>query len=65
MDAGTDLTWLFIIIVLLWFAWVVTGGAVRQEALAGPFIKPPAPLNSGVTYGPVSDVNLLGRRVSK
>ncbi len=58
MDAGTDLVWLSIIVLLLWFAWAVTGGTNHTQAEAGPFIKPPAPLNSGAVYGPVRAINL-------
>ncbi|KKQ35901.1 MAG: hypothetical protein US50_C0003G0021 [Candidatus Nomurabacteria bacterium GW2011_GWB1_37_5] len=51
-----DLKWLLIILVGLWFVWFFTGGPEHFESLAGPFLRPPAPLNTGEIYG--KDINL-------
>lgn len=46
------LKWLFWFFVILWFIWFFTGGPERYEARQGPFLKPPAPLDTGESYGP-------------
>jgi hypothetical protein len=55
MDVLNDLKWVIIILVGIWIIWFVNGGARRDEATAGPFIKPAAPLDSGKIYGPTNN----------
>ena len=50
--AGNDLKWLIFILIGLWLVWFFTGGPQRYESQQGPFIKPPAPLDTGAIYGP-------------
>lgn len=45
------LIWFLMIMLLLWVVWFETGGPQRQSAFAGPFMKPPAPVNTGAVYG--------------
>ncbi len=40
------------IVILLWFIWVFSGGPERYDQESGPYIKPPAPVGTGETYGP-------------
>lgn len=47
-----DLLWVGSMIVLLFFIWLITGGPSRIQN--GPFIKPPAPLDTGESYGDLS-----------
>ena len=51
MDAVKDLKWLVVIIIGLWLVWFLTGGPTGEKAVGGSFLKPPAPLNTGTTYG--------------
>ena len=51
-----DLKWILFILIGLWLVWFLTGGPSREEAKQGIFIKPPAPLDSGETYGKPSDI---------
>ena len=46
-----DLLWLVLAIVVLWIVWFFTGGPESERAQGGLFLKPPAPLDSGETYG--------------
>jgi len=50
--AWNHLRGLIFILILLWFVWFFTGGPNKYESKAGPFIKPPAPINTGEIYGP-------------
>jgi hypothetical protein len=45
-----DLAIVFALLVGLGIAWIATGGPSRA-LVAGPFLKPPAPLNTGESYG--------------
>lgn len=47
----SHLTWFFIIMTGLWFLWFLTGGPERAERERA-FLKPPAPIDTGETYGP-------------
>jgi len=51
MDAVNDLKWLIFIIIALWIVWFFTGGPKSEYASGGLFLKPPAPLDTGETYG--------------
>lgn len=51
-DPKSDLLWFIGMIFLLGFFWLSTGGLDRPEEYKGPFIKPPAPLDTGEVYGP-------------
>lgn len=53
-DPLDDVKWIAAIMILLWFVWFFTGGPARQSSQGGLFIKPPAPLDSGETYGSFS-----------
>ncbi|MBT3282909.1 hypothetical protein HON59_01550 [bacterium] len=53
MGAKGDLIFVILIIVALGFVWVFTGGPERARN-QGVFIKPPAPLDSGGTYGEIN-----------
>ncbi len=46
-----DLQWLIYVIIILWIVWFFTGGPESERAQGGPFLKPPAPLDTGETYG--------------
>lgn len=46
-----DLYIFLVIMVALFGLWFYTGGPERHSARSGPFIKPPAPLGTGETYG--------------
>lgn len=51
MGAKSDLIFVILIIIALGFVWVFTGGPERTRNNQGLFLKPPAPLDSGETYG--------------
>jgi len=55
-----DLWWLVFIIVVLWFVWFFTGGPQSERAQGGPFLKPPAPLDTGETYGELPSLERSG-----
>ena len=50
--AKNHLGWLVVILIILWFVWFFTGGPQKYESKAGPFLKPPAPIDTGEIYGP-------------
>ncbi len=50
-DAFGDLKWLIFFLIILWGVWYFTGQSANPSA-NDPFIKPPAPLDTGETYGP-------------
>lgn len=52
MEAIKDLKWLILILVVLWALWFFAGGPNKPESKAGPFLKPPAPIDNGQVYGP-------------
>jgi len=56
MDALTDLKWLIFVIIIIWFVWFFTGGPERERSQHGLFLKPPAPLDTGETYGELPDL---------
>jgi hypothetical protein len=60
MGAKGDFTWVILIFIALGFVWVFTGGVERARKNPGAFLKPPAPLDSGETYG---KINLGGSQV--
>jgi hypothetical protein len=43
--------------IVIYVVWLMTGGPERAEENLKPFIKEPAPLDSGETYGPDGLVN--------
>ncbi len=47
-----DLMWFLGILFILWVLWFLSGGVSRYDSTK-PFIKRPAPIDSGETYGPV------------
>lgn len=51
MDPVKDLKWLVGILAVLAVVWFVTGGYDDARSRGGPFLKPPAPLSTGETYG--------------
>jgi hypothetical protein len=51
MDAKNDLILVIFIIIGLGIVWFFTGGAERERATPGAFLRPPAPLGSGEKYG--------------
>lgn len=51
----SHLTWFIIIMAVLWFVWVFTGGPERA-AREGSFLNPPNPIDSGDTYGRYRDL---------
>jgi hypothetical protein len=53
MGAKSDLIFVVFIIIMLGFVWVFTGGPERARD-QGLFIKPPAPLDTGETYGEIT-----------
>ena len=60
MGAKSDLIFVILVIIALGFVWVFTGGPGRARLNKGIFLKPPAPLDSGKTYG---KINLGGSQV--
>lgn len=54
----TDLLFVVFIILTLGALWFFSGAAKRavEEGDIGAFLKPPAPLGSGETYGKISDI---------
>lgn len=38
--------------IIVYFIWLFTGGMDRAENREDPFLREPAPLDSGETYGP-------------
>ena len=64
-DPLDDVKWIIGIMILLWFVWFFTGGPARQTSQVGPFIKPPAPLDSGETYGSLPSLNSGISRLSE
>ena len=53
-----DLKWLLVLLVVLWVVWYLGGGPENFAATHGPFLKPPAPLNTGEIYGPELAIGL-------
>lgn len=53
MGAKSDLVFVIMVIIALGFVWVFTGGPERARD-QGVFIKPPAPLSTGETYGEIN-----------
>ncbi|PIP73473.1 MAG: hypothetical protein COW88_01970 [Candidatus Lloydbacteria bacterium CG22_combo_CG10-13_8_21_14_all_47_15] len=53
-SATKDLFLLLFILVVLFIVWASTGGPEREAARSGVFIKPPAPVDTGETYGSLS-----------
>jgi hypothetical protein len=51
MDALSDLKWLIIVIIIIWFMWFFTGGPSRERSQFGLFLKAPSPLDTGEAYG--------------
>lgn len=51
-----DLVWVGSMIGLLFVLWLFTGGPYRIQN--GPFIKPPAPLGTGESYGDLSKLKV-------
>lgn len=45
-----DVRWMLLIIAGVFVIWVATGGPARLD-MQGIFLKPPAPLSTGETYG--------------
>ncbi len=52
--ATADLLWLLVGLTVLGNLWYSTGGPERPAATAGPFLRPPAPLDSGEIYSPTT-----------
>jgi hypothetical protein len=50
MDAKNDLLLIIFVLIVLFSAWLATGGPERASS-RDPFISSPAPLGSGQTYG--------------
>src|SRR3989344_2754315 len=49
-DAKSDFWWLVIVVVVLGCAWLATGGPSRPEDATAPYLRPPAPLDTGPVY---------------
>ena len=75
MNAKGDFIWLVMVMIGLFIAWVLFGS---RGGIGGPFIRPPAPLGSGGTYGDsitqgvptnlddiVTDVRDLGKKLKE
>lgn len=54
MNAANDLKWVLWMLVVLFLAWLITGGPGRSSSRMGLFLKPPAPLGSDEVYGPTT-----------
>ncbi|MEK7662243.1 MAG: hypothetical protein AAB355_01955 [Patescibacteria group bacterium] len=51
------LVWFLIIMTVLWFVWFFTGGPERARTTnPGTFLNPPAPIDTGGSYGSPSDI---------
>lgn len=57
MKLRSDAIIIISILIALWFMWFLSGGPSRMEAKNGPFLKPPAPINTGEIYGDIPDLN--------
>jgi hypothetical protein len=51
-STGNDMMWFLGIVLIVWVIWFVTGGPGRYDKTK-PFLKPPSPIDTGETYGPV------------
>jgi len=51
-NAGNDLLFVILVLVVLSIVWLATGGIERAKNEPGFFLKPPAPLGSDAVYGP-------------
>ena len=52
MDKAPNPIWLFLaVMTVMWFVWFFTGGPERANTNTGVFLKPPAPLDTGESYG--------------
>ena len=49
--AWEHLKGIIIILIVLWLVWFFTGGQHSPDT-DKPFLKPPAPLDTGIKYGP-------------
>ena len=54
MGAKGDLIFVILVVFAIGIVWVFTGGPERARLNPGIFLKPPAPLGSGETYGGVN-----------
>lgn len=45
-----ELKWFLLAFFVLWVLWVITGGPARLDNKQRPFLKQPAPIESGETY---------------
>lgn len=49
--------WFLAVMTILWFVWYFTGGPERAKTWnSGVFVKPPAPLDTGESYGKPGDL---------
>ncbi len=47
-----ELKWIFLLLLGLFVAWIVTGGPARvEENKKNPFLEEPAPIQGGQIYG--------------
>lgn len=53
--ASNPIWWFLGVMTFLWFIWFFTGGPERAQN-AKPFLKPPAPLDTGEQYGNPGDI---------
>lgn len=51
-QGGFGVGWFILFIIVMWFIWFYGGGPQRYNDYEGPYIKPPAPVSTGETYGP-------------
>jgi len=56
MDAISDLKWLIVVMIIIWVVWFFTGGPSREISQGGPFLKEPPPLDTGETYGELTEI---------
>lgn len=58
-EAKSLLIWVIGMVAILGLAWFFTGGPNRPAASGGPFLKPLAPVDSGETYGNLSQADKI------
>ena len=46
----SELKWFFLILIIMWLFWSLTGGPERTQNIDKPFLEQPAPIEGGDIY---------------